>query len=177
VDAERFDDLARSLTAGRSRRRVVALLATAALAQASLPGGVDAGKKDKPKKNRFGCIDVGEKCFGRDRPCCSGICDGKGRRSRCKAHHRGGCEADDSSCPETVLCGTDGECHRTTGKAGFCAEPGCLCRPCKKDKDCEAEFGEGAACVVCVSNTENSCVGIDGSTGTACAAPSPSVAP
>jgi hypothetical protein len=178
MDAARFDALVRSLSLGSNRRRVLRGVAATVLGQVALVGvGIGGGqtaqgRKRKFKKNRFGCIDVGEKCYGRDGKCCSGICDGEGRRSRCVAHNVGGCAADDSSCPESIPCGTDGECYRTTGKAGFCAQIGtCDCHPCKKDKDCELEFGAGAACIICISNTENSCIGVNGSKGTACVPP------
>ena len=175
MDAARFDALVRSLHGGSNRRRVLRRFAVAALGQIALVGvGIGSGqagkRRQKFKKNKFGCIDVGKKCYGRDGKCCSGICDGEARKSRCVAHNTGGCASDDSSCPEPIPCGTDGECHRTTGKAGFCAQIGtCDCRPCKKDKDCEPEFGAGAACIVCISNTENSCIGVNDSKGTACA--------
>ena len=43
-------------------------------------------------------------------------------------------------------------CTLTTGNAGFCAAfsggPAGHCRVCRKDADCEPEFGEGAACIV-----------------------------
>ncbi|MGH2616437.1 MAG: hypothetical protein ACRDJC_14435 [Thermomicrobiales bacterium] len=180
MDANRFDDLTRSLSEHPSRRRVVRGFALAALAQATLLGPdvplVVARKKrrNKVKKNQFGCVDVGNKCYGKDAKCCSGICSGNGKRSKCAAHNEGGCSADDNSCLEPVPCGVGGECHRTTGKAGFCGEPNsCDCHPCKKDMDCESEHGAGAACIVCITNNEGTCVGVNGSKGTACVAPAP----
>jgi hypothetical protein len=179
MDASRFDDLARALTAHPSRRHVVRSLAAAAMAQAVLVGpGMGSGearkRKKKIKTNQFGCIDVGQKCYGKDAKCCSGICDGSGKRSRCAAHNQGTCARDDSSCPVSVPCGVSGNCYRTTGKAGFCGNPGlCDCGPCKKDKDCETKFGPGAACILCISNGDKSCVGIKGSQGTACVPPDP----
>lgn len=178
MDANRFDAFTRALTASPSRRRVVRALATAALTKAALlgPGASVARKrKRKIKTNQFGCIDVGEKCYGKDARCCSGICAGSGKRSKCAAHNEGPCTRDDNSCPESVNCGLGGNCYRTTGKAGFCGDPGlCDCGPCRKDKDCEAEFGPGAACILCISNTEKSCVNVNGSSkGTACVPPAP----
>ena len=183
MDANRFDNLARSLIGATSRRSVLRGIVIATLGQAvHFELGVTAGearkkgknRKKKFKKNTFECVDVGNKCFGRDEKCCSGICDGQGKRSKCAAHNEGGCSADDSSCPESIPCGVGGECYRTTGKAGFCAAAGlCDCHPCTKDKDCEPEFGEGAACIVCITDTENTCVDVNGSKGTACVPPAP----
>ena len=178
MDGSRFDDLTRALTASPSRHRLVRGFAAAVLAQAALlgpdPGDGAARKrrKKKFKKNTFGCVDVGKKCYGKDARCCSGICDGNGKRSKCAAHNEGSCTRNDNSCLEPFLCGVDGECYRTTGKAGFCGRIGtCDCDPCKKDKDCEAEFGAGAACIVCITNSVDDCVGVNGSKGTACVPP------
>lgn len=177
MDAERFDDLTRSLISSPSRRGVLRGLAGAALGQVILLGGARSGAaqtrtEQRFRINKFGCVNVGEKCFGRDSKCCSGICQGNGNRSRCVAHNAGGCTTDDSSCPRPIPCGVEGECYRTTGKAGFCGEGGaCDCHPCSKDKDCEKDYGKGAACIVCISKFENSCVGVNGSKGTACVPP------
>lgn len=59
----------------------------------------------------------------------------------------------------------------TTGKALFCgdfttAAPE-LCRVCKRDTDCYAEFGLGAACVVLGGTCATFCAATG---GTACAA-------
>lgn len=180
MDANRFDDLARSLNDTLSRRRLARGIAAVALAQVALLGsgsgnGLARKRRNKVKKNQYGCVDVGNKCYGKDAKCCSGICDGSGKRSKCAAHDEGSCTRNDNSCLESVSCGVGGECHRTTGKAGFCGEPNtCDCHPCKKDKDCELELGmEGAACIVCITDNEGSCVGVNGSRGTACVAPAP----
>ena len=178
MDAIRFDDLTRSLTTDTSRRRLVRGFAAAVLAQVTLlgPGLGDSAarkRKNKIKKNTFGCVDVGKTCYGKDARCCSGICDGRGKQSKCAAHDQGGCTQNDNSCLESVPCGVGGECYRTTGKAGFCGNPAtCDCDPCKKDKDCEAEHGAGAACIVCINGGDD-CVGVNGSKGTACVPPAP----
>jgi hypothetical protein len=180
MDASRFDDLARSLTASPSRRRIVRGLVGTALAQVTLLGssaenGSAKKRKNKIKKNKFGCVDVGGKCFGKDAKCCSGICNGSGKRSKCAAHNQGTCTRDDNSCLEFVECGIDGECFRTTGKAGFCGQAGvCDCHPCTKDKDCQdyPAYGPGSACIVCITNGEGSCIDVnDSKKGTACVPP------
>jgi hypothetical protein len=51
------------------------------------------------------------------------------------AHH---CSGSNPSCA----------CLLTTGNGGFCGGPGSTCRVCRKDADCQEEFGAGAACVV-----------------------------
>jgi hypothetical protein len=171
VESHHFDDLVRSLTG--SRRSVV----VGALASATGWLGVAGSKakkkkrrrkrrKNKPQFNQFGCVDVGGPCFGNGAHCCSGLCEGTGKTSVCASHNELGCDADDDTCSESVPCGAEGICYRTTGKAGFCADRGfCDCGVCKKDTDCEAQFGPGAACVVCTGD----CDGVKGSQGTACA--------
>jgi hypothetical protein len=177
MDSDRFDDLVRLLSTASTRRPFLRRLATAvgllALGDFRTADAKKKGKKKKKKLklNQFGCVDVGGKCRGNSDNCCSGICDGskpkKGKKdkSRCIAHHVGSCTSGQDSCPEIVPCGQNRECYQTTGKAGFCAAEGlCDCAPCKKDKDCELEFGPGAACIVCTTD----CVGVNGSSGTAC---------
>jgi len=173
VDHRRFIALPRSLRALPSRRTLLRRLAGAGLSLSLLPTlEGEAMKKrrrkrknNRPKLNQFGCVDVGGHCFGNDAHCCSGICEGTGKSSRCVAHHELGCPADDDTCSESVPCGTNGICYRTTGKAGVCARDAfCDCAPCRKDTDCEAQFGPGAACVVCSGD----CNGVNGSKGTAC---------
>jgi hypothetical protein len=175
MDAAGFDALTRRLTSFRERRHVLASLGGLGLAGVAgrLPWDAAEAKKKrkKPKKNQFGCIDVGKKCYGKSNQCCSGICEGKKKKSKCVAHHVRNCTPDDNSCPEFVACGGNGECFRTTGKAGFCGAAGtCDCAPCKKDQDCEAQgFGEGAACIICNSD----CINVNGSKGTACVPAAP----
>lgn len=121
-------------------------------------------KKSKQKSppaplpfNAFGCLDVGQPCQGDGTLCCSGICDPG--TSTCVAHNDGTCVAETGGCsvgtpvpchPTNPQCG----CHRTTGNAAFCGDftgvdnPTNLCRFCKRDADCQEEFGPGAACIV-----------------------------
>jgi hypothetical protein len=119
-------------------------------------------RKQKLKRNAFGCVNVGGACRGRDAVCCSGICDGKKPksgekdRSRCVAHHQGICTPEDRACTDDAAptpCNPErpsASCFRTTGRAGFCGDdviPGCI--PCQKDADCHEQLSQGAACVVC----------------------------
>jgi hypothetical protein len=163
MDEIRFDRFARSLADKPSRRGVLrGLAATMGLAVVHFQSSVEAKTKRKRKKklilNAFGCVDVGGKCRGKDANCCSGICQGKkpkkGKKdkSTCVAHNVGECQAGQDFCAGNgVLCGTEAACFRTTGKASFCgALIGGDCRVCSRDSDCEAEFGPGAACVVCL---------------------------
>jgi hypothetical protein len=168
MDGSRFDDLVRGLTGSRRAALVGGLALAASQLGVSRAGGKKKRRKrrkNKPRLNSFGCVDVGGTCFGNDTHCCSGICEGSGKRSKCVAHNELDCDADDDTCSESVPCGAEGVCHRTTGKAGFCASAGiCNCAHCQRDADCEAQFGPGAACVVCASD----CSGVNGSHGTAC---------
>lgn len=167
MDDSRFDAWTRRRFGLAAGGAAAALLGRALL----LPSPAGARKKSRKKLelNSFGCVDVGKPCRGRDVKCCSGICQGKKPkkgekdRSRCVAHHVLGCEADEDFCAGViVMCGTNGTCVRTTGKASFCGAGG-PCQACRKDKDCEADHGPGAACTVCPH-----CDGINGSSGTGC---------
>lgn len=159
-----FDWLTRSLAESRSRRGALRGFAAAlGLATTLVPAIAETKKhrnKKKPKKNAFGCLDIGKKCNGKNTKCCSGICKGKrpkkGKKdkSQCVAHNAGPCRDDEDSCLQgEIQCGTgdtDAICLRTTGKASFCGlDDGGGCVDCARDTDCEPQFGPGAACVVC----------------------------
>jgi hypothetical protein len=175
VDTPRFDRLTRLLADISSRRtlnHVLAAVAGSALPKVQFQGSADANnkKRKKPKKNEFGCLNIGKACNGKDNKCCSGICKGKGPKkgkkdkSKCIAHDVGSCVADQDSClGAEIPCGAGATCFRTTGRASFCAgEEAGECVVCNKDTDCESDFGVGAACVVCPNCFE---------TGTACVSP------
>jgi hypothetical protein len=187
VDASRFDELTRSLTGPGSRRRLLRGVAGVALGLA--PTRLTALAKAKGKKKCV-CLDVGTPCGGTSSKCCSGICKGqkptKGKpdHSKCVAHNTGGCTPERSFCQvgdDASGCANglqQGTCVATTGNAGFCAAPGGSlkqhCQVCAKDTDCEKRFGPGAACVIISGGFctgVDSCVGINGSKGTACTAP------
>lgn len=166
MDAAGFDTLARSLQRQSARRTALGVLGgglTALLTRIGLDQ-TDAkkgkNKKKKPKLNEFGCVNVGGTCRGKNGLCCSGICQGKkpkkGQKdkSKCVAHNTGGCQPGEDACNSVdVPCGMGGPglfglCLRTTGQAGFCGGS-TFCQDCRKDSDCEATRGPGAACVVC----------------------------
>jgi hypothetical protein len=48
----------------------------------------------------------------------------------------------------TTSTGQEGFCHRTTGKAGYCAFDA-VCFKCSRDVECEPICGLGAMCGVC----------------------------
>jgi hypothetical protein len=157
MDPSRLDRWTRSLTVAAPRR---AALGVAALV---LPAIADAKKHKKKRKrkkrqnkkvtfNAFGCVNVGGFCKNSDQ-CCSGICEGKQDKKRCKAHNASTCQPGQDICVVgPAICLTDtgdtGLCGRTTGGAGYC-EVGAECFACQKDADCEPICGAGAACLNC----------------------------
>ena len=185
MDATQFDHAVRAIEAGRPRRRVLGALFAASLATPllGLSPAVETDARKKRKKRRknrkkirrngFGCVNVGQKCYGRHDVCCSGICDGTGKRSVCAGHNAESCAPTTHTCLEqgTGTCGGGGgSCFTTTGNAPFCGELGlCDCAPCAFDADCVAEHGAGAACIQCAGTTDGFCTGVNGSgQGTAC---------
>jgi hypothetical protein len=147
-----------------SRRAAVGVAALALPVFADAKNKRKKREKKKVKRNDFGCVNVGQFCKT-DGQCCSGRCEGKKDKKKCKAHDAGNCQSDDDSCiVESVEClngAIAGGCFRTTGQASYCAFDG-DCFPCEKDADCVPFCGAAAACVVC----ELECGGIPG--GTAC---------
>jgi hypothetical protein len=179
METSQFDNLIRSLLATPSRRRVLRGLAIGCgLWSARFPNLAHGKKgKKKLKRNRFGCVNVGGHCRGRDNVCCSGKCRGKKPRngkkdtSACVAHHAGVCDSVSVQVACTgnpaTACNPDNpyaRCYRTTGNAEFCGNSalgGCV--DCRKDADCQAlGFGDGAACIDCPScaseSLETACV-------------------
>lgn len=180
MESPPIDHLARVLTAGAGRRGLLGVTLAAPLAALLARfDEADAGRKQKRRKrknkkrknrqqivlNRFGCVDVGQKCYGRNDLCCSGICEGDAETSVCVAHNVLTCQPAADTCSESVACGSNGVCFGTTGSAPFCGRDGtCFCKACAADIDCVVTHGAGAACVQCLSD----CTGVDGSSGTAC---------
>lgn len=165
MDGTAFDRWTRRQMARATGGLVAVLLGTM-----STPPTIDAGKRNRHNKrkgqklerNRFGCVNVGGGCRGRDNVCCSGICEGKKPkrgepdRSRCVAHHQGPCSPAHHACAddEPTACHPDLPyfCYRTTGNAGCCGwNPAPACFSCRTDADCHQVFGDGAACAVCPS--------------------------
>src|SRR5687768_235577 len=76
LNGHHFDDLIRSLFASRR-----SLLSGGLALAAGWFGVFDATAKNKRKKksqkNAFRCLNVGQKCAGKNGKCCSGICNGK----------------------------------------------------------------------------------------------------
>jgi hypothetical protein len=140
-----------------------------------IPDVASAKQHKKLKRNEFGCVNVGGKCTGKDKNCCSGICAGKkptkGKKdtSRCQAHDASTCLAgqhptlcgssDNEPCATSL--GDSGNCATTTGAVGYCFNLVSLDgTSCTRDTDCREEFGAAAACIVCPSTGAPRCVGI-----------------
>jgi len=177
VDAEHFDALARSLSRTGRRRLLGAMLGGVI----GLVGGgtLTLAKKNnkKPTPNQFGCLNIGQKCNGKDSKCCSGVCGGKkpkkgkADKRKCVAHNTNGCTAARNVCAtDSVvksLCNppdVQAVCFATTGNAGFCGsalgfDPAVHCQSCTRDPDCEAiGFAPGSSCVLFVGgNCMNEC--------------------
>jgi hypothetical protein len=164
----RFDDATRRFSRLPSRRHLLGGLASGILglgagqlADLAAAKKRRKGKKRKIKKaqpNEFGCIEVGDPCTSAD-DCCSGICEGKKGKRRCKAHDSGGCVAGTANVGcggAEVECTTElgeaGACVTTTGNAGYCGGP-LVDYPCQTDVDCQTvdggRLGPRAACVRC----------------------------
>jgi hypothetical protein len=200
MDEMRFDTMTRLLSQSLTRRGMCFVAGGSALAlgmtgSLQLLSARKKRRKNKKnlKRNAFGCVGAGDPCRGNGTNCCSGICQGKKPKrgmkdkSRCADHNAGDCTPERDICLvggiEESLC--NGEparafCVTTTGGASFCASdenvsPEINCVACRTDRDCEAlGFPSGSACVVLVGGicvAEQSCVGINGSDGTACLAP------
>lgn len=159
----RFERMMRVLTAIPSRRDVLRGLTGMGLGltAARLPAGADArkkrkGTKKKPRPNRFGCFGVGDRCKRADQ-CCSGICDGKKGKRRCRAHDTGTCkQGGPEICsidpPPALTCNNGAECRcfRTTAGSIACAKfinRELNCADCARDADCAAlGFPPGTVC-------------------------------
>jgi hypothetical protein len=166
MDGSRFDALVQSLTG--SRRALLGGMVAAAGWFGEAGAGARRKRKRKHKKrkqprtppatpNAYGCLNVDDPCTSAEQ-CCSGICEGQKGERRCVAHDERICTVAADLCTTQVdtPCGTTNPlcaCVVTTGNAPFCGDftglPGDeLCRDCRRDADCQEEFGPGAACVV-----------------------------
>lgn len=153
MDSDRFDGLTRTVSTLLTRRTLATALGLGAL---GLPGLAQAKKrKKKVVLNEFGCVNVKGFCENSGQ-CCSGVCEGKKGKKKCKAHNQSTClpgqtpagcgEVNSVSCMTTT--GKVGQCITTTGNAGYCRFGG-FCVACKKDADCIGICGPQAACTLC----------------------------
>ena len=190
MNQQTFDIVTRT-AANLSRRDTMFRLASLGLGVGMLwrPAISGARKKRQRKKrtprarpNAFGCLNVGQPCRGDSSQCCSGICEGtapkKGKkdRSRCVGHNAAICTGPESDTCSTgvahycnganLSCG----CLLTTGNGGFCGGLVNECRGCRRDADCQEEFGSGAACVIAAGICEGRCPETG---GTLCVSPCP----
>jgi hypothetical protein len=158
MDITQFDRWIRKLSTTTSRRQTFLALFLGTFAARFAIEEASAGPS---------CKNVGKKCKKKD--CCSGVCQGKKRRKKCKAHGAGGCQSgeqtgscDGANVACTTSAGEDGLCQTTTGNAGYCSGSGLICTPCQKDADCRGFCGPDAACIRCVEacvTTSTACVG------------------
>jgi hypothetical protein len=174
MNSKLFKGVTRSLTSAPSRRDILRGLAGTGLGLGigRWPAPADAKKKRKRKKkakpNAYGCLEVGDPCKNAGH-CCSGICQGKQDKRKCKAHGTGTCDQEGPGLctapnPELLLCDNSAECAciRTTAGTKFCydmrSEAGTDCADCQKDADCETlGFPSGTACAAV---SEGRCAGV-----------------
>lgn len=144
MDEQRFDALARHLARGTSRRRALGALAVGALGLFGGMLGERAGAK--------ACLREGKDCK-RGSQCCSGRCQGKKGRKKCRrVPFQSICTRRTDSCTGAVKdCGVGAEfcvCNVTTSGAALCSQGfRCPAQPCRNNPDCVAAFGEGWFCV------------------------------
>jgi hypothetical protein len=178
MDSSQFDQFTRSLTGSRRSLLDGSLALAAGWLGVSVTEAKKKRKKRKPKKpkpNAFGCLEVGDPCKSAEQ-CCSGECEGKKGKKRCRAHGNGTCNQTipafcEPDNPTISLCNSDScVCVRTTAGSNFCTSTqGVQCADCTKDADCEAlGFFPGSACLPW---SEGQCAGDCGETGMACAVP------
>jgi hypothetical protein len=126
MDADRFDTLARSLTAARSRRGALAAALAGVLGTRGLNSGEAKKKKCPPCKKRKQGKCKKKKPDGS--PCPGGTCDG-GRCATCSDGVKNGTETG-------IDCG--GSCPRcATGQS------------CTSPNDCASAFCSGGTCQTC----------------------------
>lgn len=154
MDGSQFDAFIRSLTG--SRRSLLA--GSLALATGWLGVSATEAKKKhkkrkpkKPKPNAYGCLEVADPCQNEEQ-CCSGICDGKKGKRKCRAHDTETCDQKrpgycEAGNPYLALChGGLANCFRTTAGSNVCSR-NLLCADCQRDADCEAlGYPPGTAC-------------------------------
>lgn len=157
MDARDFDRLTRTVS---TRRTLAALLDISSIGVSGQAGAKKNRKQKKVKRNDLGCVNVGKFCKN-DSQCCSGVCEGKKKRKKCKPHDESTCQPGQDSCLGapifcTTTAGFAGICVTTSGKAPYCYASGEeQCFPCSKDSDCEPGYGAGAACIVCATFCAN----------------------
>jgi hypothetical protein len=143
---QRFDSLARHLASGTSRRRALRALAAGTL---GLLGGM-LGNRAVAKA----CLREGKDCK-RGSQCCSGSCQGKKGKQKCRrVPVQSICTIKNSLCPGGAVrteCGTGAlscACLETTQGHAFCAlNQNTAQTPCTSNAECDARIGQGAACV------------------------------
>ena len=153
MDGQRFDDVARLIGTGASRRRVIKGMFAGVLGI----GGVSALRSSA---SAGGCISTGGSCISSDNECC-GFADGivcAGVPRTCQS--TGSCAGGTGPC-NTVkglnCCVENGlECVATDGDDGTCVACGLLTDGCDVDSDCCGElFCYAGACVDAIPPCES----------------------
>jgi hypothetical protein len=171
VEHQRFDDLARSLVAGGTRRRVLGALAAAAIGFAAGRPEADAARRCPKKKERCNgdCVPVCKGDMIRNRRTCRCECpDGmKACGTTCVGDDRccpgektcgGGCIHEAECCPHTHKACPDGTClPKDAGQCCPAVEQACAAAPggccntlageeCTADGCCNTLVGETTVC-------------------------------
>jgi hypothetical protein len=153
MDQERFDRLTRRLSRVSSRRVALQSLAGVVLAGGLARFGLAEANAQDATAAR--CLGEGKKCK-RGNQCCSGLCQGKKDKKRCRrAPGQSICTVRDDICSkpldeEGVDCGVGSlscTCMVTAAGHAFCSNGNQSTVRCATDVECVAAIGAGAACV------------------------------
>jgi hypothetical protein len=134
MDGRHFDDLARALAAGASRRNVLKGLTGSA--GAALAGALSWRPSfGKGGALRQGCAELGARCL-RDDACCSGLCDVESRRCVCTDDQE---ECDDECVDLRSDPANCGECGESCSAGQRCLDGACCSGSggtCDGDDEC-----------------------------------------
>ena len=154
MDADGFDRLAKTVSGGTDRRRLLAGLGAVlaglrgqpVAAAPAKPNGKPCTKNGQCRSEH--CCRVAGQNSGTCRECCDDGDCGPGRlcHNQTCVPDAGTCTAGQNLCHDgTAPCGPGCQCVRTTSGATFCGL-GSRCNDCARDEDCSEVTGPGSVC-------------------------------